>query len=458
MSRLKKTKILFVEQVKKLRVIPWLSLPGIVLLLASTEPMIDYQLYNSSWPNEHYDGLGSNTSPGNGLGNPSQLLTKSSTAYEEGFAFLTRDPSELYLMGGMISVPNYIAKMDPNSLRQIKRTSLDCPRVDCPFKYIWSPSGAVHVNGYIYVVAESRIWKLDKDLNVLVFYDLPLKDGAYNALKILPDGNIVVKGLGVAGGTQADQSTLTVLTPDLEVVIADYKLPEKSIGRISVLFRKNKQYIYVTGVTRLIRLRYTSDGTPALTQDTSWSYQYRNVNDTATSAGGIAEFIGNEAYFMDNAQISDPLGPIHLIRVNLDNSEDAQTFTPFPGTTKGYHLNKQLVDPVNNVIVVADSTNGQLAGFRYLGDNNFTQLWQRPITTQVVAAAASDSQQLYVDDQNSYGEFVVILNIVTGEVLNRIYTGSTPGSNAIISIGYNNDIFFNSGYNGGKLSMRIYKP
>jgi hypothetical protein len=137
MSILKKIEILIVEQGKKLRAISWLSLPGIVLLLAGTEPMIDYQLYNSSWPNEHYDGLGSNTSPGNGLGNPSQLLTKSSTAYEEGFAFLTRDPSELYLMGGMISVPNYIAKMDPNSLRQIKRTSLDCPRVDCPFKYIW---------------------------------------------------------------------------------------------------------------------------------------------------------------------------------------------------------------------------------------------------------------------------------------------------------------------------------
>lgn len=458
MSILKKIEILIVEQRKSLRAISWLSLPGIVLLLASTTPTIDYQLYNSSWPNEHYDGLGSNASPGNGLGNPSQLLTTSSTAYEEGFAFLTRDRSELYLMGGMVSFPNYIAKMNPTSLAQIKRTSLDCPSTACPFNHIWSPSGAVHANGYLYVVAESRIWKLDKDLNVLAFYNLPLKNGAYNALKILPDGNIVVKGLGVAGGTQADQSTLTVLTPNLEVVIADYKLPEKSIGRISVLFRNNKQYIYVTGVTKLIRLRYTSDGTPALTQDTSWSYQYRNENDTATSAGGIAEFIGNEAYFMDNAQISDPLGPIHLIRVNLNNSADAQTFTPFPGTTKGYHLNKQLVDPVNNVIVVADSTNGQLAGFRYLGNNNFTQLWQRPITTQVVASAASASQQLYVDAQNSSGEFVVILNIVTGEMLNRIYTSSTQGSNAILSIGYNNDIFFNSGYNGGKLSMRIYRP
>jgi hypothetical protein len=218
MSRLKKTKILFVEQVKKLRVIPWLSLPGIVLLLASTEPMIDYQLYNSSWPNEHYDGRGSNASPGKGLDNPSRLLATSSTAYSEGFAFLTRDPSELYLMGGMVSVPNYIAKMNPTSLVQSKRTSLDCPSTACPFNYIWSPSGAVHLNGYLYVVAESRVWKLDKDLNVLAFYNLPLKDGTYNSLKILSDGNIVVKGLGIAGGTEENRSTLTVLTPDLQAV------------------------------------------------------------------------------------------------------------------------------------------------------------------------------------------------------------------------------------------------
>lgn len=458
MSRLKKNKVLVVERLKKLRVIPWLSLPGIGFLLANAAPTINYQLYSSSWPNEHYDGLGSNTSPGNGLGNPSQLLTKSSTAYSEGFAFLTRDPSELYLMGGVASVPNYIAKMDPNSLRQIKRTSLDCPRADCPFNYIWSPSGAVHANGYLYVVAESRVWKLDRDLNVLAFYNLPLKDGTYNSLKILSDGNIVVKGLGIAGGTEENRSTLTVLTPDLQAAIADYNLPEKAAGRISVMIRNNKQYVYVTGVTTLIRFIYTPGNKPTLTQDTSWSYRYRNANDPKTSGGGIAQFIDNEAYFMDNAQAYPTLGPIHLMRVNLDNAADAQKITPFPGTTLGYNINKQVVDPINKVIVVSDSTNGRLAGFRYLGNNNLTQLWQQPFRSQVIGAAASGSKQLYLDDWNAAGEFVIILDILTGKLLNRIPTGAKEGSMAAISVGYNNDIFFNGGRSGTSLSMRIYKP
>jgi hypothetical protein len=458
MSILKKIEILIVEQGKKLRAISWLSLPGIVLLLAGTAPMIDYQLYNSSWPNEHYDGRGSNASPGKGLDNPSRLLATSSTAYSEGFAFLTRDPSELYLMGGMVSVPNYIAKMNPKSLVQSKRTSLDCPSTDCPFNYTWSPSGAVHVNGYLYVVAESRVWKLDKDLNVLAFYNLPLKDGTYNSLKILSDGNIVVKGLGIAGGTEENRSTLTVLTPDLQAVIADYKLPEKAAGRISVLIRNNIQYVYVTGVTTLMRFIYTPGNNPTLKRDATWSYQYRNANDPKTSGGGIAQFIDNEAYFMDNAQASPTLGPIHLIRVNLDNSADAQKITPFPGTTLGYNINKQVVDSINKVIVVSDSTNGQLAGFRYLGNKNFTQLWQQPFRSQVIGAAASGSKQLYMDDWNAAGEFVIILDILTGKVLNRIPTGAKEGSNAALSIGYNNDIFFNSGKSGTSLSMRIYKP
>jgi hypothetical protein len=315
-----------------------------MLLLAGTAPSINYQLYNSSWPNEHYDGIASNTSPGNGLGNPSQLLTSSSTAYSEGFAFLTRDPSELYLMGGLVSFPNYIAKMDPKTLKEIKRTSLDCPSSSCPFNYIWAPSGAIHANGYLYVVTESRVWKLDNDLNVLGFFDLPLKDAFYNTLKILPDGNIVVKGLGVPGGTQSDQASLTILTPNLQPVVANYQLPEKSVGRISVLVRNNKNYIFVTGVTKLIRFIYTPGGNPALVQDTSWSYQYRTATDLTTSGGGIAQFIGNEAYFTDNAQTSysQSLGPMHLIRVNLDNSADAQTINPFPGSSQGYNISNQV--------------------------------------------------------------------------------------------------------------------
>jgi hypothetical protein len=76
----------------------------------------------------------------------------------------------------------------------------------------------------------------------------------------------------------------------------------------------------------------------------------------------------------------------------------------------------------------------------------------------VIGAAASGSKQLYMDDWNAAGEFVIILDILTGKVLNRIPTGAKEGSNAALSIGYNNDIFFNSGKSGTSLSMRIYKP
>ena len=70
-------------------------------------------------------------------------------------------------------------------------------------------------------------------------------------------------------------------------------------------------------------------------KDATWSYQYRNANDSTTTPGNPATFIGNQAYFVDN-MIRGATGPIHLYRVALDNPADAQKFTPFPGTSSGY--------------------------------------------------------------------------------------------------------------------------
>jgi hypothetical protein len=313
----------------------------------------------------------------------------------------------------------------------------------------------VHATGYLYVATESRLWKLDNNINIVGYVNLPLKDGFYNSIKVLSDGNILAKGTGVPGGTQ-QWSSMTLVTPDLTVLVPDLRLPEICVARITDLVHNGVEQVYITGATTVIRYNYTPGPNAFLTQDPTWSYLYRNASDTATSAGGLPTFIGNEAYFADDAQTSAPAtGPIHLYRINLDNSADHQVVTPFPGTSNGFHLNKHLVDPVNNVIVISDSNNGVTAGYRYLGNGNMTQLWTQRIRSKVIASASSASGYLFITDTTPSFEFLDIVNIVTGQILSRTQVGPPIASESALSIGYNKDVFYLG--NLGTLT-RVYNP
>jgi hypothetical protein len=416
---------------------------------------VDYQLYNSSFPHEQYSSEGTNAATSGGPTAPASVQTTISTAYPQAFATLTRDPSELYVIAGLAApLPNYIAKVDPITLAQIKRTSLACPATDCPFQYTWAPTGVVHANGYIYVAAASRLWKLDNNLNVIGYVNLPLKDGAYNSIKVLSDGNILAKGMPTPGGTQP-WSTMTLVTPDLTVLVPDLRLPEICIARITDLVHNGVEQVYITGATTVIRYTYTPGPNAYLTQDPTWSYFYRNANDTATSAGGLPTFIGNEAFFADNAQDTNPTGPIHLYRINLDNSSDNQVVTPFPGYPNGYHINKHLVDPVNGVVVISDSNNGVTAAYRYMGSGKMMMLWSQRIRSKIIAAASSATGFLYITDTTPLTENLDILNINTGQILSRTPVGPPIASTGALSIGYNKDVFY-----VGNLSVltRVYNP
>lgn len=433
----------------------WLSLAALLVSAAGIASAIDYQLYSSSFPHEQFDSQGTNSALSGGPTDPAALQSVSTRAYEDGFAFLTRDPSELYLIGGLVPPnPNYIVKLDPLTLAEVKRTSLDCPHSDCPYDHVWAPTGAVHANGYLYVAAESRLWKLDNNLNVLGYVNLPITDGFYNSLKILSDGNIVVKGMGLDGGDQ-DWASLTIVTPNLDVVVPDFILPEKAVARITDLVHNGHEQIYITGATTVIRYDYTPGGNPVLTQDPTWSYHYREATDTDTSPGGLPTFIGDEAYFVDNALPPPPTGPIHLYRINLDNSADAQKVTPFPGTVNGYHLNKHLVDPVNNVVVVSDSINKVTAGYRYLGNGNLKQLWKKPLDSAVIAAASSSSGYLFITDDTVGSEYLAIVDINTGRTINKIKTGSPGPTQGALGFGFNKDVFYTG---PGRITTRIYNP
>jgi hypothetical protein len=415
---------------------------GCFLFVMSEALSVEYQLYDSPFPSENYNGPATNCSPYGGLIEPN--LAKSiekQGLYPAAFCFVSREPDELYVVGGMGKIPNYIAKVNPLTLDLIKKTSLNLGEAD-----YWPPSVVVHANGYIYVTAQNICYKLTPDIDIVSYYILPITDGEYNSMKTFSDGNLICKGLG------STYSSVTLLDQNLNPIIPELVLPEKSYGRISVHIYNDKEYVYITGETTLIRYEYISGAIPRLERDYRWFYRYRLASLRLQTAGGVASFIDNNAYFMDNANSNPkPLGPIHLLRVNLDDSRDAQRFTPF-GLMRGYHFNKHLVDAVHGIIVVGDTTNSKIGGYRYLGGNQFQELWVKNYESGIVCSSSSSTKQLYVSDFKDGRDNIVRLNIETGEELKRIVTSSTSTSLAGVTLGWNDDVFWVS----GGCSVRMY--
>ena len=404
----------------------------------TTTLAVDFQLYDSPFPSENYNGPATNTSLTGGLTDPATARTTEVDFYPAAFVFVPREPDELYVMGGGLAVKTYIAKVQPEDLSLQRWVTLD--RGTAPY---WSPSIVVHANGYIYVTAQNICYKFDAQLNEIGYYVLPITDGKYNSLKVFSDGNLVTKGF------TTDESSLTVLDQDLNPLVAELVTSEVSYGRLCVDRHRDKEYVYVTKDTTLVRFEYASQ---QLTLDTGWQYQYRQP-DSGTTAGGAVTCLGNRAFFLDNA---DPdrrtRDPIHLHSVNLDNASDADVLTPF-GLPDGYSFNKHLLDPTTGIIVLADQTNSWMGAYRHLEDEDrFETVWTKPYNSGILCSASAAQKQLYVSDFVDRRDNIVILDIETGEELRRIVTSSRVASLAGFSVGWNQDIFYNS----TKYSVRIY--
>jgi hypothetical protein len=416
----------------------WTALISVIivfvcLLFATLEVLsVEYQLYDSPFPSENYNGPATNCSPYDGLLEPNLAETiEKQGLYPAAFCFVSREPDELYVIAGMGPIPNYIAKVNPLTLDLIKKTELNLGTAD-----YWPPSIVIHANGYIYVTAQNICYKLTPDIDIVSYYILPIIDGKYNSMKAFSDGNLICKGLG------STYSSVTLLDQNLKPIIPELVLPEKSYGRLAVHIRNNKEYLYVTCDTILLRYQYIPGAMPRLEKDKGWSYKYRRASSRLQTGGGVASFIDDNAYFVDNASSNPkPLGPIHLMRVNLDDSRDAQRFMPFGRLRRGYRFNKHLTDPINGIIVVGDTTNSKMAGYRYLGNNEFEELWLKDYESGIVCSSSSSTKQLYVTDLKDGYDNIVILDIETGEELNRIVTSSTYISLAGVTFGWNNDVF-----------------
>lgn len=374
---------------------------------------------------------------------PTPITVTSRTAPVTQMA-ITRGDGELYLLLVTPEQPPvpYLEQIDPVTLEPI-RTSEQLPTGP-----MWPGSIAAHRNGSIYAVVNNHAVRLEADLSVTTIRKLP-RARPYNGFIILDDGHLVTKDFA---GSRPDQPVaaeerepceLLVLEPEGLEIVARCLLPEPSIARISA----SGNDVYVVGDTSLLRAHW--DGS-SLTFDAEFVAPYRSLPGQTygwdcTIGLGAAWLLdngdGSEAYTGTMRGHGISSAPLHLIRVDLATAE--VTLTEVCGLPDGLIANPPLVDAERRIVVSYDSANGVMTAFDIAEDGGLTQRWSRSQDHAAHMILFPESGQLLSGhhDAEAMVEYVVILDIASGEELSRAPSGSMFQSPIFPAVGFDNDAY-----------------
>lgn len=374
-----------------------------------------------------------------------------------------REPDQLYLGGTMpaFSGPpphGWVERIDPATLEPIASS----PELPCG-DHVWCGSILAHANGSVMSVNGSYVHRLDADdLSVVSERRLPA-DRAHNGMLALADGTLVTKDLRLEG--QGD-TTLTRLDPDtLELVDEPLTLPEGSMGRIaSDLSDDGTEAVYVPGTEHVFRIEPTPNGLAV----GDWRPRYRDSHsrwglawDSCISAGNV--------WLMDCGDI-EPVRRIHttvpngrfsrapgsmlswrqpapwsgaqrLIRISLADRCDVEWIEPF-GTPGGGIIAPPVAVPELQRTIAWDTVNGGLAGVSTEGDR-MEVAWHLDVRPTMQPVVFPDSAELVINDFTADGsDDLIVVDISTGDLLDRVSTGSPIANGMFLSPGGERDVFY----------------
>lgn len=349
----------------------------------------------------------------------------------------------------------WVQRIDPETLEPLA-TSADLP---CG-EHVWCGAILAHANGSIHSVNGSYLHRLDPvDLSVIVEKELPA-DRAHNGLLALSDGTLITKDLRLEG---QGGTTITRLDPDTLEVLDTLVLPEGSMGRIAADRTATGDHLYVPGTEHLWRLDITAE---AMTID-DWRPRYRSENDRWGLAWDSC-ISGGYAWIMDcgdiesvrmihnvepNGRYPEPPGRAmswrrdapwsgaqRLLRLSLTNEDDVQAIEPF-GTRGGGIIAPPVHVPEHKVAIAWDSVNGGLAGIDTGGD--LSVRWQLDVRPSMQPVVFPESGELVINDFTSDGsDDVIVVDLVSGELLDRVATGSRIANGMFLTAGGNRDVFY----------------
>ena len=374
---------------------------------------------------------------------------------------IERDPGQWFVGGTMAAFSGpppfgWVQRFDPDTLAPLATS----PELPCG-GHVWCGAILAHANGSIHSVNGSYLHRLDPtDLSVLAERRLPV-DRAHNGLLVLSDGTLITKDLRLEG---QGGTTISRLDPDtLDLVEAPLVLPEGSMGRIAADRTADGDHVYVPGTEHLWRLNVTSTGVAV----DAWRARYRSTNDRWGLAWDVCLSDG-AAWIMDcgdvesvrlihntlpNGRFAEPPGRAmswrrpapwkgaqRLLRVAVDDPTSVQSIEPF-GVPGGGIIAPPVNVPEHAMAIAWDSVNGGLAGIAT--GNGLDLAWHLDIRASMQPVVFPESGELVINDFTAEGsDDLVVVDIVTGALIDRVSTGSRIANGMFLTAGGDGDVYY----------------
>lgn len=376
---------------------------------------------------------------------------------------VSREPGQWYLGGTMAAFTGpppfgWVERIDPETLEPLASS----PELPCG-EHVWCGAILAHANGSILSVNGSYLHRLDPDdLSVTAERHLPA-ERSHNGLLALSDGSLITKDLRLIG--QGD-TTITRLHPDtLELIGEPLVLPEGSMGRIAAdIDDDGNDIVYVPGTEHIWRLR--PDGETIGIDD--WRARYRSASDPWGLSWDACISDGS-CWIMDcgdiesvrlihttepNGRFAEPpgrglswqhpsprSGAQRLLRLDLDDHESVASIEPF-GQPGGGIIAPPMHVPEFDRAIAWDSINGGLAGVATDGAD-LSVAWTLDVRPTMQPIVFADSGELVINDFTSEGsDDLVVVDVASGELIDRIETGSRLANGMFLSPGEGRSVYY----------------
>ena len=370
---------------------------------------------------------------------------------------VAREPGEWYVGGtyaNFVGPPphGWVERIDPVTL-EAQATS---PALPCG-EHVWCGAILVHRNGSIYSVNGSYLHRLAPD-DLRVEAERRLVDCSHNGLLALTDGTLITKDLRLEsqGNTTVSRFDPETLNPVGDPLV----LPEGSMGRIAADHDSaGQEYVYVPGTEHLMRVRV--DGDDLVLDELRPRYRQLGADQGLAWDACLS---GDSVWVMDNGDIPSVRhihttfpngrfdtapelswrqdapwqGAQRLLRARADGSVAA--VAPF-GTAGGGIMAPPVAVPERGVAIAWDSINGGLAGID-IGED-LSVRWQLDVRPTMQPVVFPDSGELVINDFGDDGvDWLIVVDVDTGELVDRVDTGSRIANGMFLTAGLDRDVYY----------------
>ena len=135
-------------------------------------------------------------------------------------------------------------------------------------------------------------------------------------------------------------------------------------------------------------------------------------------------------------------GAQRVLRIGLDDPTDVRSVEPF-GTPGGGIIAPPVHVPEHEMVIAWDSINGGLAGVSTTNGSDLEVAWQLDVRPSMQPVVFPDSGELVINDFTAdKSDDVIVVDISTGELIDRVATGSRIANGMFLTAGGQRDIYY----------------